>query len=85
MFSQVILIDRGLKILLSNIKREGKTKKILSSFQGTTQKKESPVAITWWTHLYPSRTQKLSTIVALVSETRERQVAGLFFLWGDVF
>ena len=39
MFSQVILIDRGLKILLSNIKREGKTKKILSSFQGTTQKK----------------------------------------------
>ena len=41
---------------------------IVFGFQGTTAslKEKSLVALAWWTHLFPSRTQKLSTTVATI-------------------
>ena len=31
------------------------------------KKKKNPVMMAWWTHLYPSRTQKLSTTAAMIA------------------
>ena len=37
--------------------------------------------MTWWTHLFPSRTQKLSTMVAMVSYERAASCRALFFYY----
>ena len=51
----------------------------ISSFERLIFRRKSLVTMARWTHLYPSRTQKLSTVTAIVSVRREEHVAGLFF------